>query len=287
MQWHVPGVSPTPCGEPLEESAAGGLSFHRHERNWLLLLSGRKRWYFHAGEPATALARIPEEELQQREAEFGPLVQMHDQTPGECILIPDGHWHCTYNSTEHFTFGVGGMGRIGSVSEALAAEGDVGALRQVSAAVLQAEAPQLLSTSAEQGQLSVLKFLVQDLGVPVAEAAPGSGATPLHVAAGAGALEVVGWLLEVCGVSPDVRDIHGTTPCHWCARSGSVPVLELLEQAGAEMDAQDSHSKCTAMHLMAAEGHGPAALYLARCTAAAAVADAQGRFPEAVDGWLG
>ncbi|CAE7667833.1 unnamed protein product, partial [Symbiodinium sp. CCMP2456] len=120
--------------------------------------------YFHAGEPATALARVPEEELQKREAGFGPLVQMHDQTPGECILIPDGHWHCTYNSTEHFTFGVGGMGRIGSVSEALAAEGDVDALRQSPAEVLQAEAPQLLSTSAEQGQLSVLKFLVHDLG---------------------------------------------------------------------------------------------------------------------------
>ncbi|CAE7903692.1 unnamed protein product, partial [Symbiodinium microadriaticum] len=98
-------------GRPGKDIAAGGLSFHRHERNWLLLLSGRKRWYFHAGEPATALARVSEEELQQREADCGSLVQMHDQTPGECILIPDGHWHCTYNSTEHFTFGVGGMGR--------------------------------------------------------------------------------------------------------------------------------------------------------------------------------
>ncbi|OLP93292.1 hypothetical protein AK812_SmicGene24838 [Symbiodinium microadriaticum] len=110
----------TPRAETLEDIAAGGLSFHRHERNWLLLLSGRKRWYFHAGEPATALARVSEEELQQREADCGSLVQMHDQTPGECILIPDGHWHCTYNSTEHFTFGVGGMGRICDKSKSYA-----------------------------------------------------------------------------------------------------------------------------------------------------------------------
>merc|ERR1719329_1497619 len=50
--------------------SAGGLAFHRHERNWLLLLSGRKRWFFRTGdaEPATALERVSEEHLASREA---------------------------------------------------------------------------------------------------------------------------------------------------------------------------------------------------------------------------
>eukprot|EP00927_Polykrikos_kofoidii_P044478 TRINITY_DN38432_c0_g2_i1.p1 TRINITY_DN38432_c0_g2~~TRINITY_DN38432_c0_g2_i1.p1 ORF type:complete len:244 (-),score=37.16 TRINITY_DN38432_c0_g2_i1:29-694(-) len=54
------------------EGPHGGLAFHRHERNWLYLACGIKRWFFHVGgrngTPVTAYERVREEELRQREA---------------------------------------------------------------------------------------------------------------------------------------------------------------------------------------------------------------------------
>lgn len=123
-----------PRGVGQENEDGNGLAFHRHERNWLLLLTGTKRWYFHGGTPVTALQRVSEESLIKAEVEAATAgeLQSHEQKPGECMLIPDGYWHCTYNdpAEQDMTFGVGGMGRFHSEVEALCAFGFLAELRQ-------------------------------------------------------------------------------------------------------------------------------------------------------------
>lgn len=74
---------------------------------------------------------MPEEALKHQEALWASgELQSHVQRPGECILIPDGHWHCTYNQGEQLTVGVGGMGGMRSEVEVLCAFGAVAELRE-------------------------------------------------------------------------------------------------------------------------------------------------------------
>lgn len=70
------------------------------------------------------------------------------------------------------------------------------------------------------------------------------------------------WLLQELPSLLSARDVHGTTAVHWAARGGKVSILERLREAGAELGAREQHSGCTALHLMAGEGHEAAALYL-------------------------
>eukprot|EP00931_Biecheleriopsis_adriatica_P115338 TRINITY_DN91144_c0_g1_i1.p1 TRINITY_DN91144_c0_g1~~TRINITY_DN91144_c0_g1_i1.p1 ORF type:complete len:431 (+),score=82.36 TRINITY_DN91144_c0_g1_i1:59-1351(+) len=274
-------------GRP-QASDAAGLSFHRHERSWLLLASGRKRWYFYTGPemPATSLDRVSEDELLLREGPGGSFFSTHEQVPGEVVLIPDGVWHCTYNGGEELTFGVGGMGRLDSDAEAWAAQGDLEALKEVPSQWLKPIASQLARTAAEQAQLPVLRWLAAEgLGRPgvnvLTAADPATGAAALHYAAAAGAPEVVAWLLKFDDVTSDVRDSHGATPAHWAARSGSKDVLAELWKADADLQAVDKHSACTPLHLMAAEGHWAAATWLLDVAhASPAALDAQRRLPE-------
>ena len=95
---------------------------------------------------------MPEEELKAKEAEVAKAgeLQSHLQQPGQCMLIPDGHWHCTYNQGEALTLGVGGIGRLRSEPEAFCAFGDVAKLREVPLHLLEKESAQLFCTAAEQ-----------------------------------------------------------------------------------------------------------------------------------------
>ncbi|CAL1151392.1 unnamed protein product, partial [Cladocopium goreaui] len=236
-----------------------GLAFHRHERNWLLLLTGTKRWYFHGGTPVTALQRVSEESLIKAEVEAATAgeLQSHEQKPGECMLIPDGYWHCTYNdpAEQDMTFGVGGMGRFHSEVEALCAFGFLAELRQTKREEL-SQVPQLLCTAAEQDQLQVLQCLSEMLGVDALhQAVPETGATALHMAASSGAVEVLEWMIKVGGpkLSPNLLDAHGASPGHWAARGGKLEILQLLLKAGADLSLRDAHSGVTPLHLMAAE----------------------------------
>mmetsp|Transcript_94965 Transcript_94965/g.292772 ORF Transcript_94965/g.292772 Transcript_94965/m.292772 type:complete len:438 (-) Transcript_94965:34-1347(-) len=266
----------------------GGLAFHQHERSWLLLASGRKRWYFHVGQgpPATALARVSETELLEHEARAAATgadaeLITHEQQPGECVLVPDGVWHCTYNvpGAEPLVFGLGGLGACGGPKALAAAEGDLAALADVPH---EPEAAQELACiAAEQAQLPVLRYLYEELG-PAPLAAPGGagGAAPLHFAAAAGCPEVVSWLLER-GASPAARDAHGTTAAHWAARSGSPRPLAALREAGADLEAADWHSGCRPLHLFAGEGHIGAARWLVEVAGADPLAaDGHGMRPE-------
>jgi ankyrin repeat protein len=59
-----------------------------------------------------------------------------------------------------------------------------------------------------------------------------SGVTPLHVAARAGYLAFVEWLLKK-GVPPDPVDVDGATPLYYAACRGRISVITALAKAGA------------------------------------------------------
>lgn len=303
-------------GEAAETQEAGGLAFHRHERSWLYLAAGRKRWYFHigglSGAPATALARVTETELREQEllaaaeelrsggAGASASLLTHDQVPGECVFVPDGVWHCTYNLPEstcddsadsHVVVGYGGMGACDSDLEFFSAAGDVVSLRSAWAGKRGGEAtryggdwteeraPSLARVAAEQAQLEVLEWLVDTFGRAPLVAADAQGATPLHFAAAAGSASVAEYLLAGGGgVDVGARDVHGTTAAHWAARSGSPSLLAVLRAHGADFEAADDFCRCRPLHLFAAEGHLDAVCWAVEVAGAAPdAADGRGR----------
>ncbi|MEM7754571.1 MAG: ankyrin repeat domain-containing protein [Planctomycetota bacterium] len=78
-------------------------------------------------------------------------------------------------------------------------------------------------------------------GTFVLEGVPGSGGSPLHLAALAGQADMVDWLIGV-GANLDVRadDEYGGTPLHWAAAFGEAEVAEMLIDAGANVNAGDN-----------------------------------------------
>jgi len=284
-----------------EDKTAPGLAFHRHERSWLLLASGRKRWYFHAhsgAAPATAFAEEREDEFRLKEelaaAETGAQLSWHEQLPGECVLVPDGVWHCTYNvrcKTENLSpelvLGLGGMGACSNTLQFLAAEGDLEGLNKELESTefpgttkLHAEAPALARVAADQGQLNVIQWLHSAIGEDPLHECDQSGAASLHFAAAAGSSEVAGFLLSN-GAKVSLRDVHGTTAAHWAARSGTPALLRVLQQAGADLEEMESHCGCRPLHLHASEGHMEAVRWLVeKAGADPAARDHHGRTPE-------
>eukprot|EP00928_Gymnodinium_smaydae_P067143 TRINITY_DN50088_c0_g1_i1.p1 TRINITY_DN50088_c0_g1~~TRINITY_DN50088_c0_g1_i1.p1 ORF type:complete len:479 (-),score=28.53 TRINITY_DN50088_c0_g1_i1:345-1781(-) len=247
---------------------SGGLPFHQHERSWLLLLSGMKRWYFLVGEvPSTALKRVSEEKLlmteDTRSSSGDTILYTHDQCPGECILVPDGVWHCTYNMPGSTTSerdqmlvaGLGGLGACGDILEYFAAQGDIDSLQAAgSGDGLSAAACRLARVAAEQAQINVLRFLFDAYGATPLLQGDANGATPLHVAAGAGHVDAVRYLIER-GANVNQRDVHGATPAHWVARSGDSAVLGVIRDNGGDLEAVDDVYSCRPLHLLASEGH--------------------------------
>ncbi|CAB3380308.1 Hypothetical predicted protein [Cloeon dipterum] len=71
------------------------------------------------------------------------------------------------------------------------------------------------------------------------------GATPLHIAAANGYLQVVDFLLDH-HVSTDVKDRDLWQPVHAAACWGHLEVVEALVQAGADLNAKNKHSETPA-----------------------------------------
>jgi len=98
--------------------------------------------------------------------------------------------------------------------------------------------------AAAQGDIEAIKQHLDagaDInGTFVASGVPGSGGTPLHLAALTGQERVIEFLLEEgADINARADDEHGGTPLHWAAAFGVKQSARLLVNAGAEVNAKD------------------------------------------------
>eukprot|EP00887_Chlorella_sp_A99_P000878 scaffold5.g878.t1 len=93
------------------------------------------------------------------------------------------------------------------------------------------------------------------LAVGCAPNAPDShGCTPVHFAAGAGALGMLGRFLALAPRSADVADTIGWTPLFWACNNGHALAAERLLAEGANPWAQDCNQRLP-LHFAAEAGH--------------------------------
>lgn len=108
-----------------------------------------------------------------------------------------------------------------------------------------------LHMAACSGHLEVVRLLC-DSGCDKNQA-DGTGATPLHIASCRGHSDVVK-LLCAAGADKDRADRSGATPLHIAACVGHPTVVEVLCEAGADTQRADS-SGTTPLHIAAHMGH--------------------------------
>ena len=109
-----------------------------------------------------------------------------------------------------------------------------------------------------------------------------AGGTLLHVAAGAGCLEVVALLLRL-GVNPNTKGRGDHTPLYCvaneCASETGPDVVRALVQAGADVSACSGITRATALHTAARRGHVEIARALLDSGAAVNARDRKGDTP--------
>jgi len=84
--------------------------------------------------------------------------------------------------------------------------------------------------------------------------------TPLHIAASAGQLEIVKFLVSR-GARLEARDDNTWTPLHYAAFIENPAVIDFLLESGAEVDAADTNGR-TALHVSAIKGNAASAQVL-------------------------
>ena len=82
-----------------------------------------------------------------------------------------------------------------------------------------------------------------------------SGITPLHIAAMHGLTAYARHLLLSPVVNLDAVDVHGKTPLWWAASSGMADVIQVLINAGANPDQEETHSGRKPLHEAASKNH--------------------------------
>jgi hemoglobin len=116
----------------------------------------------------------------------------------------------------------------------------------------------LLARMVQSGRTNLIVFVIdaveQDPSLVTRRFA---GRTLLHVASGAGCLNVVACLLRL-GADPNVRDGGGHTPLYsvanQCASVKGPDIVRALVEAGADVNASGGVTRATALHMAARRG---------------------------------
>ena len=116
----------------------------------------------------------------------------------------------------------------------------------------------LLARMVQSGRARLIQFVIDTTeNDPSFATRRFAGGTLLHVAAGAGCLEVVALLLRL-GVDPNIQG-RGRTPLYCvaneCASETGPDVVRALVQAGADVNACAGVTRATALHMAARRGH--------------------------------
>ena len=141
----------------------------------------------------------------------------------------------------------------------------------------------LLARMIQSGRAGLIAFVTDAV-----ESAPSlatrcfSGRTLLHLACGAGCIEVAALLLRL-GTDPSTQDRGGHTPLYCvaneCASETGPKIVRMLVRAGADVNASGGITRATALHMAARRGYAEIAGALLDCGAAIEATDSKGDTP--------
>jgi len=117
-----------------------------------------------------------------------------------------------------------------------------------------------LHEAAAKGRLDEVQTLVERQWSIIEPITP-EGMTPLHVAAEAGFVDVVAYLVGK-GANIHAVENEGHTPLLLAAAGGRAEVIEFLVENGADIQASTSHERLTPLHLAALMGEPVVVKYL-------------------------
>jgi truncated hemoglobin YjbI len=141
----------------------------------------------------------------------------------------------------------------------------------------------LLARMIRSGRAGMIRFAIDAVDrAPSLAGVRFSGRTLLHLAAGAGCVEMVGLLLRL-GTDPNVQDRGGHTPLYSvaneCASDTGPELVRALVGAGADVNACGGVTRATALHMAARRGRVGITAALLDCGAALEAADRKGDTP--------
>jgi hemoglobin len=141
----------------------------------------------------------------------------------------------------------------------------------------------LLARMVQSGRANLIRFVLRAVeDEPSLATCRSSGRTLLHVAAGAGCLDMMALLLRL-GVDPDIRDRGGHAPLYCvaneCASEAGADLVRALVRAGADVNACGGVTRATALHMAARRGHLAIAHALLDCGASIDARDRKGDTP--------
>lgn len=172
----------------------------------------------------------------------------------------------------------------------IAADGAMAAIRvgnpqgaiDLSKSLLRGHAVPLLAAMIKSGNRELLGFAREKIiALPALLRARSNGWTLLHVAAAAGNLHFVEFLLKQ-GAEADALDSGGHTPLYAVAnglKSGGGEVVRVLVRTGANVNACEGVKRCTPLHMAARRGNRETAEALLECGADLEARDSEGETP--------
>jgi hypothetical protein len=141
----------------------------------------------------------------------------------------------------------------------------------------------LLARMIQSGRAGLIRFVMDAVeSDPSLATRRFSGRTLLHVASGAGCIEVLALLLR-SGTDPNMPGRGAHTPLYCaaneCASETGPEVVRMLVRAGADVNAASGVTRATALHMAARRGYVEIARTLLDCGATAEARDSKGDTP--------